>query len=122
MIDYVYKHAYDGYMHGFNGESKKAVESFTKMYKAGLKNPSKAKYSMSDASIDANNDYNRTATCSELRSTYNHLKTQARMLFASAFNREFGKAEESFNNAYAKLYPRTHFARETILAERNMPQ
>lgn len=117
----VYKHAYYGYMHELNGQSKKAVKAYTEMYKAGVKNPTQAKFAMEEASIDANNDYYRTTKNSELRTTLNSFKTQYRLLFAQIFNRDFRKADNSFHEAYQKLYPKTHTVRDMILAERNMP-
>jgi hypothetical protein len=108
-------------MHELNGQSKKAIKSFTEMYKAGVKDPTQAKFAMEEASIDANIDYQATTTNSELKTTLNSFKTQYRLIFAQIFNPNFRKADNSFHKAYTKLYPKTHAIRDIILAERNMP-
>lgn len=119
--NYVYKHAYEGYTHSLNGDSKKAIKSFTKMYKEGLKNPTQAKYAMEDANYDANVDYNAVTKNSELKTTFNTIKTFGRTLIDYIFNPEYRKADNAFSDAYNKLYPKTHNLRDAIIAERNMP-
>lgn len=121
ILESVYKHAYEGYTHNLNGRSKKAVQSYTKMYKAGLENPTQAKYTIEMANKKANSDYYETTKNSEFKTTMNTLKTFGRTLVDYVFNSEFRKADNAFSEAYNKMYPKTHTIRDAIIAERNMP-
>ncbi len=121
VTDLVFKYAYEGYTHGFNGRSKQAVKSFTNMYNAGVKNPTQAKFAMEQASKKAEYDYNKTTKNSEIKSFYNSIKTWGRTFVDYIINPEFRKADNAFYNEYNKLYPKTGYLREAIMAERNMP-
>ena len=119
--DKVYNYAYEAYTHQFNGRSKQAIKSMTNMYKEGVKNPAQARYAMEDAYNKASADYERTTNNSELVTAINSVKTGFKTIVATLFNKDFRKADNAFDEAYKKLYPKTSFIRETIIAERNMP-
>lgn len=117
----VFKYAYDAYTNKLNGQSKKAVKSFEKMYKEGVKNPGQAKYAMNDAYVKASNEYDRNPDKSEAMGFFNTMKTAGREMWEYLTNSEYRKAEKDFNRAYDKLYPRTGFAREFLAFEKRIP-
>lgn len=117
----VFKTAYEGYTHSLNGREKKAVKAYTQMYKEGIKNPTQAKFDMEAAHKKATYDYDTNTTNSELKTIFNCMKSVGRTMIDSIFNKEYRTAENAFNKKYSELYPRTGFAREIIMAERNMP-
>ena len=119
--DKVYNYAYEAYTHQLNGRSKQAIKSMTNMYKEGVKNPAQARYAMEDAYSNASADYERTTNNSELVTAINTVKTGFKTIVATLFDKDFRKADNAFSEAYKKLYPKTNFIRETIIAERNMP-
>lgn len=113
----VFKNAYEGYLNGYRGNTKQAIKSLTKMYQEGLHNPTQAKYEMSKAQDIASKHYDKTTKDNPIKTGINFTKMFVKMLIDKKFN----KAENAFNEAYQKLYPRTSFIREVILEEQKMP-
>ena len=117
----VYKYAYEGYTHTLNGQGKKAVKSFTTMYREGAKNPTQAKFDMERAHQKASFDYESTTSNSQLRTFFNGIKAFGRSVIEYVVNKDFRVAENNFYNEYKKLYPKTGNIRNAIISERNMP-
>lgn len=114
----VYRKAYQGYMQQCNGKSKQAIQSFTRMYQEGAKNPTQARFEMAEALRKALQESYKKNEYFLLEVPINSLKTFGRAMVEYIINPEYRAATKKFDEAYKTLYPRTSSMRETILSRR----